>query len=230
MKTYIEMEEAKLIEQAASCLRDRLLIRLLARLACRISEELTIAVSDIDFTNGTVTIQHLKTRLKFACPECNTRLGKSHAFCPSCGGKVKQVVAKALEHQRMRTLPIDSATLGMLKEYIQRGGPIAKNGKWLIFGINRHRAWQIVTECARKAGLPKLINPETGRTHNVSPHRLRDCFSVHAVKTNDTGDGLRMLQEQLGHTSIATTMRYRKVAGSELKQWYQKLWEDENGK
>jgi integrase/recombinase XerD len=51
---------------------------------------------------------------------------------------------------------------------------------------------------------------------------------VHAVKTNDTGDGIRMLQEHLGHTSISTTMRYRKVAGDELKQWYNRLWNKED--
>jgi integrase/recombinase XerD len=73
------------------------------------------------------------------------------------------------------------------------------SGKRLIFGINRHRAWQIIRECAERAGLPKLINPETGKIHYVSPHRLRDAFVVHAVKLNDSGDGLRLLQEHLGH-------------------------------
>jgi len=34
-----------------------------------------------------------------------------------------------------------------------------------------------------------------------------------------------MLQEQLGHANIGTTMRYRKVAGKELKDWYSRLWE-----
>jgi integrase/recombinase XerD len=33
-----------------------------------------------------------------------------------------------------------------------------------------------------------------------------------------------MLQEWLGRVSVGTTMRYRKVAGQELKEWYQKLW------
>jgi integrase/recombinase XerD len=117
----------------------------------------------------------------------------------------------------------------MLKDYIRRGGPVLRDGKRLIFGINRHRAWQIVRNCAEKAGLPKLVNPETGRIHNVSPHRLRDAFAVHAVKLDDSGDGLRMLQEHLGHQSISTTMGYRKVAGEELKTWYQKLWEEESG-
>jgi len=64
--------------------------------------------------------------------------------------------------------------------------------------------------------------------HYVSPHRLRDAFSVHAVKVNDSGDGLRMLQQHLGHQSITTTMRYRKVAGEELKRWYEKLWKEKN--
>lgn len=71
-----------------------------------------------------------------------------------------------------------------------------------------------------------MVNPESGRVHNVSPHRLRDAFAVNAVKHDDSGDGLRLLQEQLGHVSIATTMRYRKVAGKELKEWYRKLWEE----
>jgi integrase/recombinase XerD len=129
----------------------------------------------------------------------------------------------------VRTLPIDSDTLGMLRDYIQRGGPVRRQGKMLIFSINRHRGWQIIKECADRAGLGELVNPETGKLHNVSPHRLRDAFAVHAVKLDDSGDGLRLLQEQLGHVSIATTMRYRKVAGRELKQWYQKLWEERSG-
>jgi integrase/recombinase XerD len=131
---------------------------------------------------------------------------------------------KEEEHRRQRVLPIDRVTLDLLKEYIERGGPVFKNGKRLLFGINRHRAWQIVKECAEKAGLPKLVNPETGRIHNVSPHRLRDSFAVNAVKLDDSGDGLRMLQEHLGHQSFNTTAKYRKVAGEELREWYNKLW------
>ena len=135
-------------------------------------------------------------------------------------------VIRQQEDRRQRILPIDNETLGMLKEYIDRGGPVVRDGKRLIFGINRHRAWQIIRKCAERAGLPKLVNPETGKIHNVSPHRLRDAFAVYAVKTDDSGDGLRLLQEQLGHANIGTTMRYRKVAGQELKEWYQKLWKE----
>ena len=141
---------------------------------------------------------------------------------------MEKVVAEEKEHRRLRTLPIDQDTLTMLKNYISRGGPVVKGGKRLIFGINRHRAWQVVRECAEKAGLPKLINPETGRVHNVSPHKLRDAFSVMAVKRNDSGDGLRMLQEHLGHQNFNTTAKYRKISGEEHSRWYQRLWKEGN--
>lgn len=131
---------------------------------------------------------------------------------------------KEQEYRRQRVLPIDSRTLDMLKEYIQRGGPVTRDGNRLIFGINRHRAWQIVKGCAEKAGLPKLVNPETGRVHNVSPHKLRNGFAVHAMKHDDSGDGLRLLQEHLGHQSFNTTAKYRKVSGREHEEWYHRLW------
>ena len=225
MKTYLEPDEVTLMENATTNLRDRLLVRLLFCLGCRVSEALSLKVEDIDFTRGTVTILHLKRRLKLSCANCGATLGRSHSFCPKCGIKVSEAVAKELEHRRQRTLPVDSETLAMLKEYIDRGGPVERNGKKLIFGINRHRAWQIIKGCAERAGLPKLVNLETGRVHNVSPHRLRDAFAVHAVKTDDSGDGLRLLQEHLGHASFDTTAKYRKVSGKEHQEWYQKLWE-----
>jgi len=134
-------------------------------------------------------------------------------------------LVKEQEYRRQRVLPIDDETLGMLKEYVRRGGPVLRDGKRLIFGINRHRAWQIVKKCAEKAGLPKLVNPETGKIHNVSPHCLRSAFAVHAVKLDDSGDGLRLLQEHLGHSSFNTTAKYRKVSGREHQEWYLKLWE-----
>jgi integrase/recombinase XerD len=229
-KAYLEVEELQRLEKAATNFRDRLLIRLLSHLGCRISEALGIKVEDIDLDNHTVTIQHLKTRMKLFCPKCSARLGKSHTYCPKCGVKVEKTIAEEKEHRRVRTLPIDGETLRMVKDYILRGGPVIRGGQRLILGINRHRAWQIVRQCAERAGLPNMINPETGRIHGVSPHRLRDFFSVHAVKRDDSGDGLRMLQEYLGHQSVATTMRYRKVAGEELKTWFGKLWEEEDGR
>jgi integrase/recombinase XerD len=90
MKTYIEPDEVTMIEKVASNLRDKILIRLLFRLGCRVSEALALKVEDIDFAHGTVTIKHLKSRLKLSCLSCGAKLGMSHSFCPKCGIKLDE--------------------------------------------------------------------------------------------------------------------------------------------
>jgi integrase/recombinase XerD len=225
MRTYLELEEVERLEEAAEYLRDRLLIRLLFRLGCRISEALGIAVDDIDFVRSIVVIQHLKVRVTLSCPQCDTRLSKTARFCPGCGHSVMKAVTEEKEHRRQRTLPLDKETLAMVRDFINRGGPVATNGKQLLFGLSRSHAWKIVRDCAERAGLGHLVNPETGELRGISPHRLRDAHAIHAIKVDDSTDGVRLLQEMLGHKSIATTMKYRKVAGEELEKWYQKLWQ-----
>ena len=229
MKAYIEPDEVKLMEDKTTNLRDRLLIRLLFRLGCRVSEALALRVKDVDLASGAVTIEHLKARLNISCPNCQTRLGRKHTFCPGCGQRLQGVTTKKQLESKFRTLPLDSETVDMLGNYIRRGGPVVRGGERVIFGINRHRAWQVVRDCAERVGLPKLVDTETGKVHNVSPHRLRTAFAVNAMKVDDSGDGLRLLQEHLGHANFNTTAKYRKVSGTEHRDWYQRLWGDRNG-
>jgi integrase/recombinase XerD len=224
LKTYLDQDELEKLEAAAANGRDRLLIRLLIRTGCRISEELGIRVEDIDFTQHSITIQHLKTRIGLTCSKCGARLGKIHRFCPKCGLEVDELIRKQRDSRRYRRIPVDEATLKMLREYLNCTGSPADAGDVPIFRINRHRAWQIVRGCAERAGLPKLINTESGKVHNVSPHRLRDAFAVQAMKSNDSIEGARLLQVHLGHASFDTTAKYRKVSGEEQQQWYQNVW------
>jgi integrase/recombinase XerD len=179
----------------------------------------------VDFNQGTITIQHLKSRISLACPGCGARLDRNHSFYPKCGMKIEGAIAKAQEHRRVRTIPVDKETLKMLEDFIKGGGSVKRGNKYLLFPFNRHRGWQIIRECAQRAGLPKLVNPESGRIHSVSPHKLRDAFAIHAMKVDDSGDGMRLLQEHLGHASFNTTAKYRKIAGEEHKAWYERLWQ-----
>ena len=224
MKVYVEPHEIEQMEEQAACLRDKLLIHLLFRLGCRVNEALGLRVEDIDFERGTVTIQHLKARMRLSCTQCGARLGRTHTFCPKCGAKVEKTLIQEQEHRRLRTLPLDGDTLEMLEDYIRRSGPVSQKDSMFIFGINRHRAWQVIRDCADKAGLGEMVNPETGKVRGISPHLLRDAFAVMAAKADDSGDGLRLLQEHLGHASFNTTAKYRKVAGEEHRRWYELLW------
>lgn len=218
MKVYLTPEEVERMSRAATCVRDELLIRMLFWLGCRVSEAIGIRVDDVNSAQGTVTIKHLKTRIRLSCPDCGTRLSRAARFCPGCGKDVPAPLREEQEMHRIRTIPLEKRTMERLVDFIRRD-----KTQGLIFKIGRMQALKIVKDCARKAGVEELVNPETGKVRGASPHRLRDAFAVMAVQADDSTDAIRMLQEHLGHQSIATTLKYRKVAGQELKEWYDKL-------
>ncbi|MDO5563162.1 MAG: tyrosine recombinase XerC, partial [Synergistaceae bacterium] len=53
--------------------------------------------------------------------------------------------------------------------------------------------------------------------HGVSPHTLRHCFATHML---ERGAPLRVVQELLGHESIATTQRYLSITTEQIKKSY----------
>ena len=99
MKTYLEPDEIEQTENAADNLRDRILIRLLYHLGCRISEALALKVDGMDFKQSSVTIIHLKNRINLSCPGCGGRLALIHTYCPKCGKKVRQAQKKEQEYR-----------------------------------------------------------------------------------------------------------------------------------
>jgi len=229
-KEYLIPEDTSLIEDAALCLRDKLLIRLLRRLGCRVGEVMGLEVKHFDFPRRQVKIEHEKLRIKLNCPDCGTGLSKSSIFCPRCGTKVEKAVAKEKETRRLRKIPVDKDTLELVRQYIKGGGVTELNGKKLLFARTRQWAWGIVVDCAKRAGFDQLENPENERKHHVSPHKFRDAFAINAIKKRPNLDDARLLQELLGHSSINTTLRYRKVSGHELQTWYDELLEEKEEK
>ena len=77
-----------------------------------------------------------------------------------------------------------------------RGGRLSRQGAW---GVVRHHA--------ARAGLD-------GR---LTPHVLRHSCATHML---DHGADIRVVQELLGHASIATTQVYTKVSAERLKRVY----------
>jgi len=206
----LEPEQVETLIAATTNPRDRAFIALLARTGIRISECIELKTSDIDSKRGTLTIVHLKERLKLKCPNCGEILGKRHLFCPGCGNKVDQAIREKVDQRRQRMIPVDRNTLRLIDEYLQWRRKFPYQGS-LVFPFSRQRGWQLVEKLGRRAGIKGL-----------HPHSLR-----HLLATTWVGKGLdvKKLQVLLGHASIATTMEYVDSNFEQLRSEYEKLWE-----
>ena len=209
-RRYSELEQVHKFIAAASNPRDKAFISILGNTGMRISEAIQLKESDIDFKRGTLTIVHLKERLKLKCPNCGAILGKRHIFCPECGNKVGRAIREKVEQRRQRMIPIDHNTLRLIKEYLRWRRQFPYRGS-LVFPFTRQRGWQLVERIGRRAGIAGL-----------HPHSLR-----HLLATTWVARGLdvKKLQVLLGHASIATTMEYVDSNFEQLRSEYEKLWE-----
>ena len=211
-KGYLELEQLDRLIAAATNNRDKALISTLAKTGIRISEAVQLNESEIDFKMGSLTIAHLKERLKLKCPNCGEILGKRHVYCPGCGKKVDQAIREKVEQRRQRMIPVDHDTLRLLDEYLKWRRKFPYRGP-LVFPFTRQRGWQLVEKLGRRAGISGL-----------HPHSLR-----HLLATTWVGKGLdvKKLQLLLGHASIATTMEYVDSNFEQLRAEYDQLWETE---
>ena len=207
-----QVEPVKRLIAAGKNPRDMAFIALLARTGIRISEAIQLRVNDIDLQRGTLSIIHLKERLKLRCPYCGENLGKRHLFCPGCGNKVGKALREKVEHRRQRTIPVDRGTLSLISEYLQWREHFPYHGP-LVFPISRQRGWQLVEKIGRRLGIKGL-----------HPNNFRRLLATSWV---NKGLDTKKLQLLLGHANISTTWRYVDANLEQLRSEYEKLWNTE---
>ncbi len=226
LKSHLGIHDVANMEATATNLRDRLLVRLTFRTGCRISEILAIAVEDTRRSDAVRIVRRKKQRTSKICPLCNTRLAKPYTYCSSCGSAITTPLQKTTGSPQIDWLPIDKETMKLIRKLIKEEkistGPIflSQNNA----PLSRVAAYYIIRGLASRAGIGALESHGIRQQWNVSPHRLRDALAIHAVEQDDSGEGIRTLQEQLGHSNIKDTMRYVHISGQKHRSWYDNIF------
>lgn len=117
---------------------------------------------------------------------------------------------------KQRIVPVGSFARAAIDAYLVRARPAFSarglSTPALFLGargqrVSRQNAWLIIRAAAEKA---KLGVP-------ISPHTFRHSFATHLLAG---GADVRVVQELLGHSSVATTQLYTMVTADTLRDMY----------
>ena len=177
--------------ETATGLRNRAMLEFLYATGARVSEMLNADIDDVHF-EGTLTDEDGN---QITLPGYVRLFGKGN---------------------KERLVPIGSYAQKAIQDYLVRGRPsLVTHGKGtaalFVNGrggrLGRQGAWLILKEAAEAAGL----------SSDFSPHSMRHSFATHLLQG---GADIRVVQELLGHASIATTQVYTKVTPEGLMEVY----------
>ncbi len=177
--------------ETATGLRNRAMLEFLYATGARVSEMLNADIDDVHF-EGTLTDEDGN---QITLPGYVRLFGKGN---------------------KERLVPIGSYAQKAIQDYLVRARPsLVAHGKGtaalFVNGrggrLGRQGAWLILKEAAEAAGL----------SADFSPHSMRHSFATHLLQG---GADIRVVQELLGHASIATTQVYTKVTPEGLMEVY----------
>ncbi len=114
-----------------------------------------------------------------------------------------------------RMVPVGSSARAALKEYLGMRKVFLPENKSSIWLFPYARAKGYITRQQFGVWLKELALQSGLDPEEVSPHTLRHSFASHLL---EGGADLRVIQELLGHSDIATTQIYTHVAGAHLKK------------
>jgi len=121
-----------------------------------------------------------------------------------------------------RVVPVGRLALEALQQWLSgEGRPHLEPKKWklrsdadaVFLNIRGGRLTRVGA-----VGVVKKYADRVGLVERVSPHVLRHSCATHML---GRGADIRVVQELLGHASVATTQRYTKVSAEHLRRAYE---------
>jgi integrase/recombinase XerD len=118
-----------------------------------------------------------------------------------------------------RVVPVGRKAVEALERYLDASGRpklVRPRSPANVFLTQRGSPFAAVTLWGR---IKRRVS-RAGVARNVTPHMLRHSFATHLL---EHGADLRIIQELLGHASIATTQVYTHVSGTRLREVHRKF-------
>lgn len=130
------------------------------------------------------------------------------------GGAAAEAVRLFGKGRKQRIVPLGRYAREALDAYLVRSRPLlSPRGRAtpaLFLGargarLSRQSVWLVIRDAAARASL----------TAELSPHTLRHSFATHLL---EGGADVRVVQELLGHASVATTQLYTLVTADAVRE------------
>lgn len=175
-------------------LRDRAILELFYSSGLRVSELCSLAPRDVNMKGGYVRCIG-KARRERVVPVGRAALDALEVYLEQLRPRL---LLRSVENGRTRA-PLSPTVAAGLPLFLSRTG-----GR-----VERTAIWRLVRREAVRRGLKG----------KVSPHTLRHSFATHLL---EGGADLRVVQELLGHASVATTEIYTHVQTRRLREVHER--------
>lgn len=126
--------------------------------------------------------------------------------------KEGSIIVRCGKRSKTRTIPVTEEATNAINMYIEkyRG---TESGYLFLTPMGRKFRRQLL--CKTVSKYAKRCNVE-----GVTTHTLRHACATHLL---DEGADLRLIQEVLGHSSIASTQRYTHLSSSKMQQMFKQF-------
>lgn len=217
-----QFDTQRVLKAASSDPRDLVIVSILYATGLRMKELVGLDLSDVDLEGSSLRVRNGKggkDRMQPMGPSTVEAIRRWLEVRSTIrGGSARQQEAVELRRSGLSWTTIGkamgiarAAAATYVRKWKQRPAPTPDVGNALLLtrqGRMRHvLVGDILAEVGTRAGLTKRLHA----------HLLRHCFATHLL---DRGADLRVVQELLGHASIATTQVYTHVSLERKRKVY----------